>query len=80
MYIADYNNNRIRKVTVLTGIISTIVGTGVIGYSGDGSDATSAELYQPYGVTVDASGIPYTAIKIYFILTVSHCHRQRVHR
>ena len=56
MYIADWNNNRIRKVTVSTGIISTIAGTGTSSYSGDNGAATSAALYGPHGVAVDASG------------------------
>ena len=54
VYIADYYNNRIRKVS--TGIITTIAGTGSTGYSGDNGAATSATLYEPYGVAVDASG------------------------
>ena len=56
VYIADSSNNRIRKVTVSTGIIATIAGTGTASYSGDNGAATSAELYWPYGVAVDASG------------------------
>ena len=56
MYIADTFNNRIRKVTVSTGIISTIAGTGTGSYSGDNGAATSATLKNPYGVAVDASG------------------------
>ena len=56
MYIADLNNQRIRKVTVSTGIISTIAGTGTSSYSGDNGAATSATLYYPYGVAVDTSG------------------------
>ena len=56
MYIADTDNNRIRKVTVSTGIISTIAGTGSASYSGDNGAATSATLDYPYGVAVDASG------------------------
>ena len=57
VYIADYGNNRIRKVTVSTGIISTIAGSGTSGsYSGDNVAATSAALYNPTGVAVDASG------------------------
>ena len=55
-YIADYANQRIRKVTVSTGIITTIVGTGTASYSGDGGAATSADLNYPYGVALDASG------------------------
>ena len=56
MYIADQKNNRIRKVTVSTGIITLIAGTGTSSYSGDNGAATSATLYNPYGAAVDASG------------------------
>ena len=56
MYIADTYNHRIRKVTVSTGIITTIAGTGSTTYSGNGGAATSATLYDPEGVAVDSSG------------------------
>ena len=56
MYIADTSNHRIRKVTVSTGIITTIAGTGTASYSGDNGAATSATLNGPCGVAVDASG------------------------
>lgn len=59
IYIADTYNNRIRKVSRLTGNINTIAGTGISGYSGDGSAATAAELNQPAGVALDANGIIY---------------------
>ena len=74
MYIADRNNNVIRKVTVSTGIISTIAGTGSGAYSGDGGAATSATLNLPQGVTVDASGMPnivYNNCYIYRDLLIS---------
>ncbi len=55
--IADAYNNRIRKVTVSTGIITTIAGSSTSGsYSGDGGAATSATLNYPLGVAVDTSG------------------------
>ncbi len=57
MYIADYDNHRIRKVTVSTGIITTIAGTGSADYSGDNGDATSAALNGPSEVSVDSSGM-----------------------
>ncbi len=56
VYIADTSNNRIRKVTVSTGIITTIAGTGTGSYSGDTGQATSATLYSPRGVALDSSG------------------------
>ena len=61
MYIADRYNHRIRKVDVATGLISTVAGTGMGGYNGDGIAATSAQLNYPYDVTFDASGNMYIA-------------------
>ena len=60
IYIADQYNNRIRIVTVSTGIITTFAGTGTASYSGDGGAATSAALNSPLGVTSDSSGTTYT--------------------
>jgi hypothetical protein len=59
VYIADYSNNRVRKITVSTGIIATVAGNGTQGYSGDGGQATSAELYTPGGATPDGAGNLY---------------------
>ena len=59
IYIADTYNHRIRKVTVSTGIISTIAGTGTYSYSGDNGAATSASLYSPCGVGLDTAGNVY---------------------
>jgi hypothetical protein len=59
LYIADMDENRLRKVNYLTGIITTIAGTGVGGYSGDGGLAISAELNQPDFITLDALGNIY---------------------
>ena len=54
VYIGDEYNHRIRKVS--TGIITTIAGTGTTSYNGDNGAATSAALYYPWGVALDASG------------------------
>ncbi len=54
-YIADHMNHRIRKINT-AGIISTIAGTGVAGYSGDGGMATAAQLQRPTDVDVDFAG------------------------
>jgi trimeric autotransporter adhesin len=56
VYIADGNNNRIRKVTLATGIITTVAGNGTAGFSGDGGPATAAALSLPLGVFVDDAG------------------------
>jgi trimeric autotransporter adhesin len=58
LYIADANNSRVREVTV-DGIIQTIAGTGVPGYTGDGGAAASAQIISPKGVVVDAMGSVY---------------------
>jgi hypothetical protein len=55
LFIADYGNHRVRKVTP-GGVISTVAGNGTAGFSGDGGPATSARLYNPSGVAIDASG------------------------
>jgi sugar lactone lactonase YvrE len=55
LFIADTLNNRIREVET-NGIITTVAGNGTPGYYGDGSPAINAELYNPFGVGVDATG------------------------
>lgn len=63
MYIADYNNCAIRKLTASTGLVSTIAGMGPptpsCGYTGDGGPAASALIYYPLSVTVDGAGNIY---------------------
>ena len=61
IYIADTANDRIRKVTKLTGIITTYAGTGSCDYSGDEGEATSATLCRPRGVALDSLGNVYIA-------------------
>jgi hypothetical protein len=61
LYIADSGNNAVRKIALSTGIITTVAGTGVSGYTGDNGAATSATLDQPMGITVDTDGNLYIA-------------------
>jgi uncharacterized protein (TIGR03437 family) len=58
LYVADSMNHRVRKITP-DGTITTIVGNGTPGFSGDGGPATSAQLYTPLGVAIDSSGNVY---------------------
>ena len=60
VYIADFLNSRIRKVTP-GGTISSYAGTGVYGYSGDGGPAFAAQLGNPAGLDIDAAGNLYVA-------------------
>ncbi|HZQ70390.1 MAG TPA: NHL repeat-containing protein [Terriglobales bacterium] len=55
LLFVDGNNNRIRKIDS-SGIISTIVGNGFAGYSGDNGPALLASLNSPYGLTLDSAG------------------------
>ncbi len=58
VYVADQNNNRIRKVDTL-GMITTIAGTGVAGFSGDNGPALNARISHPIGIAVDKRGNVY---------------------
>jgi uncharacterized protein (TIGR03437 family) len=60
LYIADSANNRVRKVSA-SGVITTVAGTGVAGYSGDGGPATSAMFNGPEGLSADSDGNVYIA-------------------
>jgi sugar lactone lactonase YvrE len=60
LYAADLGNSRVRKITA-GGTISTFAGTGVLGYTGDGGPAASAELYDPEGLALDSAGNLYIA-------------------
>ena len=59
IYVADDNNFRIRKIS--KGVITTVAGNGVQGYSGDGGPALQAEFNGQFGVALDASGNLYIA-------------------
>ena len=54
LYIADQFNDRIREVNAATGLITTVAGSGTLGFSGDGGAATSAMFGSPEAVVLDA--------------------------
>ncbi len=56
LYIAERDNHVIRKVDMKTGLISTVAGTGIAGYSGDGQPGTRAQLRQPHSICFDRDG------------------------
>ncbi len=60
LYIAEYDNNRIRRVGP-SGIITTVAGTGVAGFSGDGGPAVAARIKNPYGLAVGSDGSLFIA-------------------
>jgi len=56
LYIAEVNNQRVRKINLASGIITTVAGNGTRGFFGDGGPATSANLCDPIGVAADSAG------------------------
>ncbi len=60
VFIADAGNNRIRKVNT-SGIISTVAGNGIAGFSGDGAAANAGSINTPLGVAFDRIGNLYIA-------------------
>jgi sugar lactone lactonase YvrE len=60
LFIADTGNHRIRKVDA-SGAITTLAGTGVAGFAGEGGAATSAQLHEPRGLALDDKGNLYIA-------------------
>jgi len=61
LYISDTHNQRIRKITAATGIITTIAGTGTPGFSGDGAPAKAAAFSRPTALALDGAGDLYIA-------------------
>ena len=61
LFIAEINNNRVRRVAASTGIITTVAGNGLPGFSGDGGAATTASLNGPHGVCFDLDGNLFVA-------------------
>ncbi len=56
LYLAELANNVVRRVDHVTGLISTVAGTGTPGFSGDGGPAVRAQVRQPHGLVFDLHG------------------------
>lgn len=56
LYIAEATNHCIRRLDAESGVITTVAGSGALGYSGDGGPATDATMNQPYALQVDGNG------------------------
>ncbi|MCW3123120.1 MAG: hypothetical protein JWQ38_2612 [Flavipsychrobacter sp.] len=67
VYIPDFGNNRVRKVTP-AGIISTVAGNGFAGYFGDNGPATDAKLYGPASVVFDPAGNMYVSCQLTHVI------------
>ena len=70
LYLSDSSNNRLRRVDVKTGLISTVAGNGSPGFSGNGGPATQAMVSAPAGLALDGAG------DIYFADSGNHCVRR----
>ena len=69
LYISDSGNHTIRKIAA-NGVITTVAGSGIAGYSGDGGPAAGAQLNTPLGMAMDIAGNLY----------VADCHNQRIRK
>ena len=61
LFLADAHNHRVRRVDAGTGVITTVAGVGVAGFSGDGVGASAAALALPRGLVVDGAGNLFVA-------------------
>jgi hypothetical protein len=72
VFIADGFNNRVRKITVSTGTITTIAGLNYGGYNGDSIPAATAALYQPNGLSMDTAGNLYITDRTFRIRKITY--------
>ena len=59
LYVADADNNAVRRIDLEEQVVTTVAGTGEPGFSGDGGPATEAKLRRPYGLAFDLAGDLY---------------------
>ncbi len=68
LYIGDNGNHRIRKINTTTGIITTVAGNGIAGYTGDGGLATDAELNDILAVKLDGLGNLFVSDDVQYVV------------
>ncbi len=61
LYYSDTATNRVRRISALTGTISTVAGNGIEAFVGDGGPATAASIDSPNGLALDPAGDLYIA-------------------
>ena len=59
LFVCEATNHVVRRIDASTGVITTVAGTGEMGYSGDGGPATEATMYEPYSLAIDSAGNIY---------------------
>lgn len=70
VYFSDTENNRVRQIDMVTGIITTLSGNSRRSYTGDGGPAGAASLYNPRGLTLDGQGRLILADKGHSVIRV----------
>lgn len=70
LYITEVRHHRVRRLDVKTGALTTVAGTGEVGYTGDGGLATKAKLNEPYEIRFDAAG------NLFFVEMKNHIVRR----
>lgn len=68
IYLGDAGVGRIRKIDAKTGLITTVAGTGLPGYTGDGGEATKARISNPLAITFDKAGCMYFADAAFHVI------------
>jgi sugar lactone lactonase YvrE len=61
IFVSDAGNNRIRKIDAFTDIVTTVAGTGNTGFDGESREATSSNVWSPYGISIDERDNIYVA-------------------
>src|SRR5207245_2601652 len=61
LYVADTQNNRVLRIDLASGLVTSVAGDGKVGDGGDGGDARVASLNRPFGIAFDGAGNLYIA-------------------